>query len=176
MSNKNGNPILPPSEDAKPCTPLKKGLKCFLAGDKRVNQHPILLALHTMLMRIHNQHAMKLKLINPHWNDERLFQEARRIVIAEMQHIIFNEYLPIILGPMLMEYYLLTPLKQGYTIYEPYTDPSSWNEFSTAANRFGHSQIKDYYKTISHSFQNSSVFFLKDNFFEPGFAWDDLVC
>lgn len=175
VSDKFGNPILPPSAAAKPCTPVKQGLQCFVAGDNRVNQHPILLAMHTLLMRTHNQHAIKLKLINPQWQDERLFQEARRITVAEIEHITYNEYLPVIIGPLLLHYYRLAPLKSGYTVYEPFTDPSTWNEFATAASRYGHSQIKDHYKTLSASFRNATMFALKDNFFEPGFAWDGLV-
>lgn len=131
--------------------------------------------MHTLFMRNHNIHAINLKAVNPLWNDEQLFQEARRIQIAEYQHIIYNEYLPVILGPILMEYYNLKPLPAGYTRYEPTTDPSSWNEFATAASRYGHSQIKDAYKILAANYANASFLLLKDNFFEPGFAWDDLV-
>src|SRR5699024_4655112 len=53
-SDRYGKHILPPSDKAKPCTPQKKGLNCFVAGDSRVNQHPLLLTMHTLGMRSHN--------------------------------------------------------------------------------------------------------------------------
>ena len=64
----------------------------------RVNEQVELTAIHTLWMREHNRVALRLHSINPQWDDERLFQESRRIVIAELQHIAYNEFLPVLLG------------------------------------------------------------------------------
>ena len=67
-------------------------------GDGRAQDNPQLAITHTLFVREHNRLARELKQINPHWDSETLFQETRRIVVAELQHITYNEYLPVMLG------------------------------------------------------------------------------
>jgi peroxidase len=63
-----------------------------------VNEQVELVVMHTLWMREHNRVAAALAALNPSWGDEALFQEARRVVVAEMQHITYNEFLPLVLG------------------------------------------------------------------------------
>ena len=110
--------------------------QCFLAGDDRVNEHPGLTMIHTILAREHNRIATQLREINPQWEEEKVFQETRRIVGALIQHITFSEFLPRVLGPDLMTDYSLNLLPGGYfTDYSPNCSKLMLNEFSGAAFR-----------------------------------------
>ena len=63
-----------------------------------MNQQPDLMVTHTVFQRQHNRLATQLAELNPNWDDERLYQEARRILIAQMQHITYKEWLPMVIG------------------------------------------------------------------------------
>ena len=70
--------------------------------------------MHTLLMREHNRMVDYLKRINPHWNDEQLFQNGRRILSAVNQHITYNEFLPRVLGWNAINLYGLNLDNEGY--------------------------------------------------------------
>ncbi len=72
----------------------------LITGDAedRVNVHPLIVTMHTVWFREHNRVAHQLANLMPGRDDEFLFHEARRIVVAEMQHITYTEYLPFIIG------------------------------------------------------------------------------
>ena len=81
--------------------------------------------------------------MNPHWNDETLYHEGRRIMAAINQHITYNEFLPRIIGWNYMNLYNLRVATEGYTNeYDATCNPGIFNEFATAAFRFGHSLIR----------------------------------
>jgi len=133
--------LLPMTRDNGDCEAADG--QCFLAGDERVNEHPGLTTVHTLLAREHNRIATTLREMNPMWDEEKVFQEARRIVAGIIQHITYTEFLPRVLGPQLMAQYSLSTLQSGYSSdYTPHCSAVMLNEFSTAAFRFGHSLIR----------------------------------
>lgn len=71
---------------------------CYLVGDARQINNPVLLMQSSLFTRFHNFVAQELSTLNKHWDDETLYQEARRIVIAIYQHIAIDEWLRLIIG------------------------------------------------------------------------------
>ena len=104
----------------------------FAAGDVRANENVELTAMQTLFAREHNRIAGLLQSAHPTWTDEQLYQNARRIVTAELQIITYTEWLPALLGPNALP---------AYNGYKPWVNPSISNEFSTAMFRFAHSQL-----------------------------------
>jgi len=132
--------------------------KWFVAGDVRANENPLLTTLHTLFMREHNRLCDQLAETNPRWEDERLYNEARRIVIALEENITFNEWLPAI-GVHLDE----------YTGYKPDVKAQIMNLFSTASFRYGHTVLNG---SILRFEDNCTVHenghtYLRDGFFNP---------
>ncbi|XP_022901639.1 peroxidase [Onthophagus taurus] len=124
------------------CTRANSSQFCFEAGEIRVNEQLVLTCMHTLMAREHNRVARGLAEVNPHWDDETLFQEARRINIAIIQHITYNEFLPILLGKDVMQKFGLLLEKNGYYHgYDPSVNPNVIDAFAAAAYRFGHSLL-----------------------------------
>lgn len=88
-------------------------LNCIL-GDGRVSEQVGLTSLHTIFMREHNRIAEVLHRLNPHWNDEIIYQNTRKIFTAGYQHIVYNEFLPRILGWDAIDKYDLRLSSSGY--------------------------------------------------------------
>jgi len=106
--------------------------RLFLAGDVRANENVELTSLQTLFVREHNRQAAAIAANNASLSDEQIYQQARRIVIGELQAITYNEFLPALLGQGTIP---------GYRGYRPNVNPGIANEFSTAAFRFGHSML-----------------------------------
>ncbi|XP_071119087.1 peroxidasin-like [Haliotis cracherodii] len=147
-------------------TCLKRtGHSCFNAGDVRVNEFPGLTSMHTMWMREHNRLAAGLARRNRKWNDETLFQEARKIVIASMQHITYHTWLRNVLGDKV---YRLFDLSGTYR-YNASVNPGIFNSFAAAAFRFGHSQIAGHYRVKGNANLEISEMFFDTSFVTNGY-------
>lgn len=107
----------------------------FVAGDIRANEQPTLAVMHTLFVREHNWQAERLAKENPGFTDEQLYQAARRIVIAELQHITYNEFLKALLGA--------GALKADHG-YEPNANAGIAQNFSTAGYRLGHTLLSPF--------------------------------
>lgn len=119
-----------------------KGRYCFDSGDARSNENLHLTSMHLLWARHHNFLASGLKNLNPHWDDERLFQESRRILGAQMQHITYNEFLSVIIGRRSSEQFGVLSTPDGVNdTYEEKVDPSIANEFAASAFRFAHTLL-----------------------------------
>ena len=100
-------------------------------GDERANQTTSLTAHHTIWHRNHNWHVEQLRTQNPSWSEERLYHAARALNEAEYQKVIYDEYLPKLIGDGRLA---------DYNGYNPETDNRIINEWTTVAFRFGHDQ------------------------------------
>ena len=139
-----------------------------------MNEQTGLTVMHTIWVREHNRIATALSALNPQWDEERLFQEARQIVIAQIQKITYQDYLPLVIGDLLPELILNYSL-QGYN---DQVNPNIPNAFATAAYRFGHSQIQPFFDRLDESYNPLpqgplnlvDVFFTQSRFVESGGA------
>lgn len=129
---------------------LSKGLSYFalfffyfILGDHRHTENPLLTVIHTAFLRRHNLIATLLRENFGVLDDEMLFQEAKRMVIAELQHITYKEFLPIVLNNDIMRRFNLRIYKPAHdNVYNSSTDPRIINAFATAVFRFGHTLVR----------------------------------
>lgn len=152
-----------------PTEGIRRGMRCFMTGDQRVNELTGLVTIHTMFMREHNRIARILWSLNPSWPDEIIYQETRRIVIAQIQHITYNEFLPLIVGPGVMRDFRLklSQVNKGFSYdYDPMIDPSVINEFAGAAYRL-HSLVQGSFKLQTEDGQVIQEFKLRNIFNNP---------
>lgn len=181
-------PLLPPkTEDPdKECIARPRNLYCFEAGDVRVNEQTHLTVLHTIYVREHNRIAKIFSQMNMEWDDDKIYHETRHIVAAGVQHVMVNEFLPLLLGhSFLNSYKMMKPSQSngdGYWDgYDKSVTTSTGTGFAAAAFRYGHSMVEGVIKQFDpingHFIKGQLLRFLfKRPFllYEPG-VMDQLV-
>ena len=136
----------------------RSGKKMFVAGDVRANENPLLITLHTIFVREHNRLCDDFKQENPGWDDQKLYEESRRMVGAYIQSITYEEWLPSVNIEI-----------PEYTSYKSNVDPSINNVFSAAAFRMGHTLINGEIVRMDNNGEtiDRGNLSLRDGFFRP---------
>lgn len=156
------------SDGLLPVAPeAERGQIQFQAGDVRANENVALTSMHTLFVQEHNRLAQLIAenefceadLSDPQV-DEAIYQRARSIVAAEMQHITYNEFLPALLGEGSIG---------GYSGYDSSIDPGITTEFSTAAFRVGHTMLSSELQRLDEWGEviDGGNLALRDAFFQP---------
>ncbi|XP_046358412.2 peroxidase mlt-7-like [Haliotis rufescens] len=162
-----------PESKLKNCVPGKPQHFCFMAGDERVNEHMGLTSLHTIWMREHNRICRILNRLNPHWDDDRMFLEARKIIGAMIQKITYDEFLPVLLNKPTRKSFNLVSNQWGYrNVYNENVDPSIRSAFATAAFRLGHTLIRGTFSKLVTPFEISGEATLLTLFGNTSFILD----
>ncbi|MFK7965893.1 MAG: heme peroxidase family protein [Burkholderiaceae bacterium] len=161
-----------------------------IIGDSRNDEHVILSQFHLAMLRFHNTVTDRLQTLdtNQTRSPRELFSEAQRIVRWHYQWIILNEFLPLTIGQERVNEILQqgprffqTPTasgngargrsgrgQNGGRSQAQQTSPQLPIEFSVAAYRFGHSQVRPSYRLNFGADDDSQVFaFVLDNRVDP---------
>ncbi len=136
----------------------------FEAGDTRASENGNLAAVHTIFAREHNTVAAEVAEAFPAFNDEQIYQLARHIVAAEIQAIVYHEFIPALTGSKLAR----------YTGYKPNVRGIVSNVFSTAAFRVGHTLLNTTVTSIKPdgTVRNRA---LRESFFKPEAFFEDTL-
>lgn len=130
----------------------------YLAGDPRANEHPMLTVLHTLFMREHNTICDRLEQAVPDMSSSEKYEAARAINIAQYQKIIYEEWLPTMIGRSI----------SSYTGYKPDVDPTISLEFTTASFRVGHTMVGNGVSRIDSSGKRLPLIGMEEMFFRAG--------
>ncbi|MBU2583164.1 MAG: peroxidase [Alphaproteobacteria bacterium] len=126
-------------------------------GDIRSDENIALTSMHQIWMREHNYQVDRLRDLDPTLTDEEAFQMARIIVEAEYQKVIYEEWLPELIGQSL----------PGYNGYRNDVDPTISNEFAGAGFRFGHTMLPTEFERLAEDGTVTEQLGLFDAFFQP---------
>ena len=82
----------PLGEDAFKGDPARRS-RIFAFGGDRANAVPQVAMMNTLFLREHNRIAGVIEAANPGWDDERVFQTARNVIIVMFIKLVVEEYI-----------------------------------------------------------------------------------
>lgn len=110
-----------------------------IIGDPRNDENVIVSQLQLAFIKFHN--AVLDEVLRTIPNPNEAFEEAQRLVRWHYQYIILHQFLPLTIGADVVD----DILTDGRKFYDWRNEPFIPVEFSVAAYRFGHSQIRPGY-------------------------------
>lgn len=113
-----------------------------LIGDPRNDENLIVSQLQVIFLRFHNVLVDAFRLKFPLKTPSEIFNLAQEQVRWHYQWIVLHEFLPLLCGETLVN----DILENGRRFYSWHNEPFIPVEFSVAAYRFGHSQIRPSYR------------------------------
>jgi hypothetical protein len=113
-----------------------------LIGDPRNDENLMVSQLQLAFLMFHNAVVDRVAATPGLASPDQAFAEAQRIVRWHYQWIVLHEFLPLTCGQAVVE----DVLKKGRRFYEWRNGPFMPVEFSVAAYRFGHSQVRPSYR------------------------------
>jgi hypothetical protein len=125
----------------KPDLPRNSQLTALL-GDPRNDENVILSQLQVAFLKFHNAVVDYVKTQLGLTAPSEIFKEAQRIVRWHYQWIILHEFLPKTCGQAVVD----DVITNGRKFYKWKNEPFIPVEFSVAAYRFGHSQVRPSYR------------------------------
>lgn len=138
----------------------------LFSGDHRNSEVPLLTVMHTIFLREHNRIATALRSRHTGWSNDKLLNEARKILTGVYQHIVYNEFLPALLGFDWSIAVGLMSQPQGHTnLYSSFLDGATRNAFGAAAYRMGHSLVGNSVGASNSFFTEVKVKDLHETFF-----------
>lgn len=149
---KPGRLLLGPSTGGELDLP-RNGQDVALIGDPRNDENKIVSQLQLVFLRLHNKLADQVD-ADPAVPPERKFEETQRLVRWHYQWVVVHDYLDRTCGEPLMRQLFPTDEtsrlpKMNRDYYHPKKNAYMPVEFSVAAFRFGHSQIRAAYNLNS---------------------------
>ncbi len=113
-----------------------------LIGDPRNDENLIVSQLQVLFLRFHNVMVDAIRIKYPTKSPSIVFNEAQEMVRWHYQWILLHEFLPLLCG----EDVIKEVITNGRKFYGWHNEPYIPVEFSVAAYRFGHSQIRPSYR------------------------------
>jgi Animal haem peroxidase len=114
-----------------------------LIGDPRNDENIVVSQFHLALLRFHNQVVADVRTeLGDGFTDGEIFAEAQRVVRWHYQWLVIHEFLVRTVGGQLVD----DVLHNGPKHFKWRNDPYIPVEFSVAAYRFGHSQVRPSYR------------------------------